>query len=147
MSITKKKNDIMSLIENVFNEFMRSDFTNCIVPFSIPIIWFGDVESYFKSRLKVITVSLNPSNNEFGNTKKDIAYTTKFRFPDFDGTSNTLYNAYNNYFKSNPYNSWFKASFKSTLKSFSASFYGDEENIARMFCSVQLFGAAQSTCE
>jgi hypothetical protein len=98
----------------------------------IPILWFGDMNKYFNSDKKIVTVSLNPSNNEFGNDKKGIAYNTQYRFPDYDGTIESLVIAFNNYFKlnRNPYNSWFKASFGAILQSFDASHYDINKNNA-----------------
>lgn len=98
----------------------------------IPILWFGDLNKYFNSDIKIVTVALNPSNNEFGNIKKDIAYNTQYRFPDYDSTIESLIIAYNNYFKSdkNPYHSWFKASFGAILQSFNASHYDLAKNNA-----------------
>jgi hypothetical protein len=132
MLLAKKKNDIISLIEQVYDEFLLSDISCCIVPSSIPIIWFGDIKSFLNSETKIITVSLNPSNNEFGNSKKNIPYSTHFRFPDYDGSIDSLIVAYDNYFKrgNNPYNTWFKASFGSVLKGFEASYYEGAVNTA-----------------
>jgi len=98
----------------------------------IPILWFGDLYKYSTSKNKIITVSLNPSNNEFGNIKKGIAYNTQYRFPDYESSIESLITAYNNYFKinRNPYNSWFKASFAAILKSFDASHYDNATNNA-----------------
>ena len=76
----------------------------------LPILWFGDMNKYLTSEKKIVTVSLNPSNNEFGNIKKGLAYSTQYRFPDYDGNIESLVIAFNNYFKldRNPYHSWFK---------------------------------------
>jgi hypothetical protein len=98
----------------------------------IPILWFGDLNRYLNSQTKIITTSLNPSNNEFGNLTKGITYNTNYRFPDYNGSIESLVSAYNNYFKinRNPYNSWFKASFAAILQSFNASHYDNALNTA-----------------
>ncbi len=36
-----------------------------VVSPSIPILYFGDAERYFRSNVKAITVGLNPSREEF----------------------------------------------------------------------------------
>ena len=41
------------------------------VPNSIPKLWFGNYVKYISSGLKIITVSLNPSDNEFKIKKID----------------------------------------------------------------------------
>lgn len=122
---------IKVLLTELFEEYSLEKSAS-VMKDLIPILWFGDSEAYAKSPKKIITVSLNPSNNEFGNLSKGINYTTSYRFPDYIGTIESLKLAYNNYFKQgkNPYNAWFKASFGSVLSSFSASHYNGKLNTA-----------------
>lgn len=123
------KQQLLNLITNEFNDFKKLNFGHSIVPNSIPIVWFGNVEEYLKSELKIITVSLNPSDIEF-KINKSSQPTTNLRFPDYNGSIESLYTAYNNYFLKNPYNSWFKASFGAVLASFDASYYDNAHNTA-----------------
>lgn len=95
----------------------------------IPIHWFGDRPAYEASPLRVLTVGLNPSDREF-RPDDQTEVSKNFRFPDYDGTETGLILALNNYFRKNPYNAWFKASFGAVLKSFDASFYHGAKNIA-----------------
>jgi len=118
------RQDLLNLIKLEVKHFNQLNFNNNIVPNSIPIVWFGDVEKYFKSSLKIITVSLNPSDNEFI-IKKQETYSTKYRFPAYIGTVDSLYTSYNEYFTKQPYGIWFKASFSTVLESFNASHYTD----------------------
>jgi hypothetical protein len=122
---------INKLVTETFNEYY-SIHSDSVIKDLIPILWFGDMNKYLNSDNKIVTVSLNPSNNEFGNIKKGIAYTTQYRFPDYGGTTESLITAFNNYFKleRNPYNSWFKASFSAILQSFDASHYDLAKNNA-----------------
>lgn len=124
-----KQQDLITLINSENNNFKSLNYSNNIVPNSIPILWFGNYEKYESSNLKIITVSLNPSDNEF-KIKKTDTYSTNYRFMSFNGTTNSLYKAYNEYFLKNPYNSWFKSSFKSVLESFEASYYNYASNTA-----------------
>ena len=124
-----KQKDLIDLIKAENNRFKSLNFSNNIVPNSIPILWFGNYQKYESSELKIITVSLNPSDNEF-KIKKTDNYSTNYRFPSFNGTVNSLYKAYNEYFINNPYDSWFKASFKSVLVGFKASHYNGALNTA-----------------
>ena len=123
------KQQLLNLITYEFNDFSKLNFGHKIVSNSVPIIWFGNAEKYLKSELKIITVSLNPSDIEF-KTDKSAIPSTKLRFPDYNGTVESLYSAYNNYFSKNPYSAWFKASFGAVLESFSASHYDKASNIA-----------------
>lgn len=104
----------------------------------MPIMWFGDREAFEKSPLRVVTVSLNPSDKEFMRTKGDQP-STSIRFPDFNGTDESMVMAYNNYFKNGTsYDSWFKSSFGAVLESFDASFYPNQANNTALhtdFCS------------
>lgn len=130
-----KKDELLKLIENeLLNMCLIKKHHNlkCLVENSIPILWFGNVEKYFISKHKIITVSLNPSDIEFKNEKTSKS-STNLRFPDYNGSVVSIYNAYNNYFRINPYNSWFKSSFQVVLKSFNAThydIYDGFENIA-----------------
>jgi hypothetical protein len=95
----------------------------------LPIHWFGNRPAYEASSLRVVTVGLNPSDREF--RPNDATPVSKdFRFPDYDGTDKGLELALNNYFKRNPYGSWFKGSFGAVLQSFEASFYAEAKNTA-----------------
>lgn len=85
-----------------------------------PILWFGDREAYKKSKIKVITVALNPSETEFcNNDKKKKTHDNTFRFPKY---GESLEDAYNEYFKIEPYN-WFN-NFEYVLRDFGASYGG-----------------------
>ena len=123
------KKELLNLLDYENKVFQSLNYSNNIVPKSIPILWFGNYEKYHSSNLKIITVSLNPSDNEFKTNKTDL-YSTDYRFPSYDKTVSGLYTAYNEYFIQKPYNSWFKASFRSVLKSFEASHYNGEKNHA-----------------
>lgn len=95
----------------------------------LPIYWFGDRLAYEASPFRVVTVGLNPSDREF-RPNDESALSKDFRFPDFDETDKGLELALNNYFKRNPYNAWFKGSFRAVLQSFEASFYEGAKNTA-----------------
>lgn len=106
-----------------FNSLYKNKYF--IVPNFIPIFWFCNVEKYFCSQSKIITVSLNPLDIEF-KIKDSDEPSTKFRFPNYDGSIKTFYIAYNNYFIKNLYPKWFNTSFRDVLKSFNASYYEEE---------------------
>lgn len=122
------KTELIKILDEELKSFRLLNYKNSIVINSIPILWFGDSEKYFCSKERIVTVSLNPSDNEFRIIKED-SYSPKYRFPSFNTSGESLYNAYNEYYYKRPYDSWFKASFRSVLESFSASHY-HAENIA-----------------
>jgi len=88
-----------------YNEMKHLEF---IVPNSLPILFFGDIEKYAKQEFKVITAGLNPSDAEF-TLEKDSSRRnySMFRFKDFDGSVESAYKAQRDYFKNFPYERWF----------------------------------------
>lgn len=94
---------------------------------SIPILWFGDMNAYFSSGRKVVTVGLNPSLKEFPEDKD--------RFPKAAGLhgKKTLgprdiedYTAaMNAYFETEPYSKWFNH-FETALNPLEASYYANK---------------------
>ena len=133
--ISIKRQLLLNLINEVmkeFNELSKNSKYKIVKP-SIPILWFGNVEKYFKSEVKIITVGINPSCMEFKKNKKLNQYDITFRFPDYIAKCTpSLYLAYNNYFKENPYKKWFNENFKNVLEKFNASYYENQKfpNIA-----------------
>ena len=89
---------------------------------TIPIERFGNKPLYESSKIRIVTVGLNPSGKEFRNNNEE-QFRTDLRFPDYKG-NDTLNTAYNNYFKNNPY-SWFK-SFECILNGLDASYYSEK---------------------
>jgi hypothetical protein len=91
-----------------------------VVEPAIPILYFGDLEAYRRSGVKVVTVGLNPSREEF-------PVGDRFRrFPgardprDFDGAG--YLEALNGYFRTEPYRAWF-STFEYLLNGVDASYY------------------------
>ena len=90
---------LRKIAEEYISDFKQKRELNYVVKSSIPIIWFGDMEKYLASPKKVVTVGLNPSFNEF--SEKRIHLRCE------DLCAGKLYCALNNYFKINPYRSYF----------------------------------------
>ena len=72
---------------------------------TIPIDWFGDRVAYNRSKIRIVTVGLNPSDKEFRNNDGE-SFNTSLRFEGYEEKG--LEAVYNNYFEYNPY-SWFKS--------------------------------------
>jgi len=98
---------------------------------SIPILYFGDSGRYQRSPVKVITVGLNPSREEFPWPDPFV------RFPcavGIDGGEEVELDAYlgslDDYFHGDPYTRWFNPSFEGLLGGMSASYYDDGWSVA-----------------
>ena len=94
---------------------------------SIPILYFGDLEAYQRSPLRVITVGLNPSRLEF---PTDAPFR---RFPGGGqlepGDTASLLTVLNEYYRADPYRSWF-GSYEPVLNGLGASYYGTHASTA-----------------
>jgi hypothetical protein len=100
---------------------------------SMPILFFGDLKRYEASRLRVITVGLNPSDQEFPH---DDPWS---RFPNganlsadhLDGAALAQYvDELSRYFEVDPYRRWFDRSFEPLLRGLDASYYPQGANVA-----------------
>lgn len=101
-----------------YNSFKDSGY---IVEGSYPILYFGDHKEYSESKIKIITVGLNPSDKEFPKKNK------YQRFPKIRAkNSPDFLEAYNHYFKTGEaYSSWFD-SYKTMLNWIKCSYYPNE---------------------
>jgi len=111
------------LLAQSWHEYDRLEGRKCAVRPAIPILFFGDSERYFSSRLKVLTVGLNPSSAEFPDNDR------LSRFPAALGMSTDPTQressrhlaALNSYFRTDPYMLWF-ASLEQLLNGMGCSF-------------------------
>lgn len=119
------------MIQDCWYDFLQlsTKDPNIVQRDSIPILWFGDILAYEKSKKKVVTIALNPSNIEF----KDANSTgVDVRFKTAQGIANNLSlqpadinvyrNAMNRYFEENPYTKWFNH-FERVLNTLGASYF------------------------
>lgn len=128
--------ELSRIIDEYWKNFVEIRDEDFVVKPSIPIIWFGDMDAYMKSKLKVVTVALNPSDREFCENKGDNP--TFFRFPEGKGLytkkmlsgsdKQVLYKTLSDYYKCNPYDHWFNC-FEKPLNYIDAS-YKTGTNIA-----------------
>lgn len=121
-----------SLTEHAWRLYDESTDDPCVVRPSIPILFFGDSERYFNSPIKVVTVGLNPSRKEFP---------VADRFARFPKAANAIpgspsqpsreeyVGALNDYFRQQPYRSWF-GWFEEVIQGMGASYYDGRENTA-----------------
>ena len=110
------KKDLFRIIDMYWDDFNNKRELPGVIPGFIPIIWFGDIDAYFKSKIKTVTVALNPSWHEFSSNGKKLnlsyqrllgadALLSKTRLNDSE--KEKLTSIYNNYFCENPYYGWF----------------------------------------
>ena len=93
-------------------------------PNSAPILYFGDLDAYRASKLRVITVGVNPSGEEFP------THAPWCRFPvaemaaskDVEPFLPDYLHALNSYFRLEPYDLWFGSS-EPALNGMGASYY------------------------
>lgn len=105
------------LISQSWNAFVALQSMPCVISDAIPILWFGDLEAYSNSPIRIVTVGLNPSNKEFQDKDCD-PISVALRFHNavsllgkqtLNGSDFMLYRqAMNEYFKCNPYKRWFQ---------------------------------------
>ena len=86
----------------------------------MPILYFGNLEAYENSPLKVLTVGKNPSDNEF-RLKKGDPYSFS-RFTKWDKNKLNLIESLNPYFEEKPLKQWF-SSFEPILNGLNCSYY------------------------
>lgn len=105
--------ELEKLLNDYLRDFSQKKQSRVAVKNSIPIVWFGDMEAYKSSRVKIVTVGLNPSHYEFEET----------RFDTNANDAGKLYKTLDEYFRCNPYEKWFR-SFEHCLRLIDASYGG-----------------------
>jgi hypothetical protein len=126
--------ELSFIIDEYWEDFQNKKDLEFVVKPSIPIIWFGNMDSYLNSKTKIITIALNPSDKEFRRTNNEDF--SLFRFPE----SNLIYDksylnvndkkilcsSYNNYFTGDrSYKKWFRA-YEKLLNQLDSSYYSNE---------------------
>lgn len=120
-----------------FNKLKEDPRIKSVIVDTVPILYFGDYESYKNSNIKIVTVSLNPSNQEFLD-KGDTEYRF-FRFPEAEGLKGKkelssadiekYIKSLNMYFETgNSYDGWFDNNRKYLFDILNASYYNRCEN-------------------
>lgn len=119
--IMNRKNDINKLLKKCEEHYETYKYKKYIIEPSIPILFFGDIDEYFSSKIKIVTAATNPSDREFkSNLNSDLSF---FRFPQQKLNDNN-YTALKNYFKEYAYD-WFDKSFEPILNGIKSSYYSN----------------------
>ncbi|AUC61252.1 hypothetical protein AA637_08800 [Cyanobacterium sp. HL-69] len=108
------------LIKKTFDYYDKFKDYDVVVSPSLPILYFGDLASYEKSDLKIVTVGKNPSDNEFRLKKNDSF--SFVRFSNWENNTRNLTHTLNSYFEDKPLKQWFSC-FEPILNGLSASYY------------------------
>lgn len=91
--------DIYNLAKNIFDNVRNNEEINKYAV-GYPILWFGNLQAYKASPLRILTVGINPSEDEFPNN-------TFRRFPAWNELSvENYFKGLNEYFNVEAYN-WF----------------------------------------
>lgn len=109
-----------NLVTRAMHAFDRAAARPCCVSPAVPILFFGDLDAWLKSPIRVLTVGLNPSLHEF---PEDDPFC---RFPLAAGAAgrepSRYIEAMSAYFRTHPYRGWFSA-FEHLLGGMDASYY------------------------
>lgn len=131
-SKTVLSSELLHQAMNQYESLRENDF---VVQPSLPVLFFGDIYKYLESDIKVVSVSLNPSNVEF--VDGEGSEPSYFRFPDYVNTAESLEVSLSNYFKEQPYTRWFgekkgsNTGFLPVLEGMGLSYYNvDSKQIA-----------------
>lgn len=110
----------------------RSLVQSCLVTPSVPILFFGDLDAYRSSRLRVVSVGLNPSRVEFPTDdpfmrfrRAEHACPAVLSGQNYDDYLGAL----KRYFREQPYRRWF-SSIEPILQGMASSFYEGQANTA-----------------
>tara|TARA_B100000886_G_scaffold142791_1_gene96984 strand:+ start:210 stop:1034 length:825 start_codon:yes stop_codon:yes gene_type:complete len=129
------------LIDCALRHYENVKHLSDVIEPSLPILFFGDIKSYFKQDFKVVTAALNPSDKEFLNEKGEYSY---HRFPKYSEKISNLEESLSDYFNLTPYTKWFgkkedtSTGFKAVLNGMGYCFYkrnGYKSALHTDFCS------------
>lgn len=112
--------ELHTIIQRSLDHYRQFEHEKDIVTPSLPIIYFGNLQEYLNSSIKIITVGKNPSYHEFCLPNKcDYSF---FRFPAWE-TDKNLKDALDCYFEIEPLTGWFDKGYEPILKEITASYY------------------------
>jgi hypothetical protein len=125
--VTERLRELACKAWRQYERAKRAEVPYLVQP-SIPILFFGDSKRFLDSPLRVITVGLNPSREEFPRAAPFV------RFPVFESRESLDTDRYlctlDMYFRTVPYKRWFNPSFEPLLRGLGASYYEDASSVA-----------------
>ena len=104
------------MLYEIMGEFYKDFLTkkklipDVIVKDSFPIVWFGNMRRFFHSKIRVVTIGLNPSNEEFPQNNPELRF-PEARIAYEQGKMGRVCDSLNGYFEYNrePFWNWFIA--------------------------------------
>jgi hypothetical protein len=103
---------LQRLIDESWREYDSHRHKDLLVTPSIPILFFGDLQRYITSPIRVVTVGLNPSRAEFPDTNRFQRFPKAYNL-DAMATDSTFHRQYiaslSDYFRTDPLMRWFSA--------------------------------------
>lgn len=101
---------LYEIMRKYYDDFLekQKEIREVIVEESFPIVWFGNMKRFFHSKIKIITIGLNPSNNEFPKENPELRF-PKARAAYEQGKMGRVCDSLNGYFDCSraPYWKWF----------------------------------------
>lgn len=123
---------LSSLVSQAQALFTAAATNPVVVRPAIPILYFGDSQAYLASKIKVITVALNPSRIEFpeGNRFQRFPAAQVIEHAASNDVEAIIGQALDAYFRECPYRKWFDPSFEWLLSGLDISYYGGKNGTA-----------------
>jgi hypothetical protein len=122
---------IKSYIQNAWDHhgWASRTYPQYVVTPSFPIGWFGDLDAYFASPVRIVTVGLNPSGAEFPRDDPGRRFPDAAQLLSEHATlDDALYvRALNSYFEHCPYRRWFDGAYRDVLAGMDAAFYAQPQ--------------------
>lgn len=115
-----KRSEFSEVVEGAWRSYGRAAALRSRVTPAVPILFFGDIDAYFRSRLRVVTVGLNPSSREFPTDDPFQRFPLAERIDCAD--LGRYLDALSAYFRADPYAGWFRA-WEPLLNGAGASYY------------------------
>jgi hypothetical protein len=117
--------DLRGLIDEAWRQHRSALREPWLVKPSAPVLFFGDLDAFRTSRLRVLTVALNPSDHEFPASEPFL------RFPGAEASerADSYVAALSGYFGREPYWSWF-AFYEEALRGMGVSYCGAPDGTA-----------------
>ena len=122
------RDELIELIKKSINHYNSFKHYEWVKKPAIPILFFGNIVEYLNSDIKMITVALNPSDEEFPKDKPRFSFCPdKLNKNDAIKVLDTL----NEYFKFNPYDDWFNKFTEKIMNKMNISYYSNKGFINR----------------
>lgn len=118
------------LIKKYCDDFYNKKHCKLVGDNFIPIVWFGNLNQYQKSKTKIVTVSINPSFHEFEGGRFKDEKIIREEIDKKEYPIDLMIQNFNDYFKVNPYMKWFSA-YERQLNEINCSYFdNNKENTA-----------------